>query len=130
MKLRHKTTTAVIGGTQWNEDHTRPRHALGDLPAAVTLDLANGSVQSGTVVGNTAITLPAIPAGMAEHLTLFLTNDDTGPDHAITVQGDTGVSFTWAAGAAPALDGANLARNVLVFTGTDTEGWVGDGASA
>jgi hypothetical protein len=129
VKLRHKTTTATIGQTQWNEDHSLPDHALGNLGAAVTIDLANGAVQTGTVNGNVTITLPAVTAGLSEHLTLILTNDATG-GYAITVQGDAGVGFAWVGGSAPTLSDVASERNVLVFRGTNGEGWIGDGGTA
>lgn len=126
MKLRHKTTTAVIGATQWNEDHSVPIHALGALGATETIDLANGSVQTGTVDANVTITLPAIPAGTTEHLTLILTN--WGGPWAITVESAAG--FVWLTGTAPTLGTATGNRNVLVFRGVDGDGWIGDGGAA
>lgn len=85
MKLRHKTTTAVIGGTQWNEDHVAPVHAIGDLGAAITFDLANGVLQTGNVNVNVTARLPVIPTGQSEHLRLLLTNG-TGGIFAVTFE--------------------------------------------
>jgi hypothetical protein len=126
MKLRHKTTTALIGGTQWNEDHSLPTHSLGSLGSTETIDLANGSVQIGTVDATVTITLPSIPTGTTEHLTLFLTNSGAG--NAITITSAAG--FEWLGGVAPELNDADAARNVLVFRGADGQGWVGDGGEA
>ena len=126
MKLRHKTTTATIGGAQWNEDHSVPIHALGALGSAETIDLANGSVQTGTVDASVMITLPAIPPGTTEHLTLILTN--SGGPWAITVESAAG--FVWLTGTAPTLGTAAGNRNVLVFRGADGSGWIGDGGAA
>ena len=126
MKLRHKTTTATIGGTQWNEDHSVPLYAIGALGAAETIDLANGSVQTGTVDASVTITLPSIPAGTTEHLTLILTN--SGGPWAIAMA--SGAGFEWIGGTAPTLGTATGERNVLVFRGADGEGWVGDGGIA
>lgn len=127
MRLRHKTTTAVITGTQWNEDHALAAAALGALGATHTVDLTSGSVQRGTLDANVTITLPAIPAGTTEHLTLILTNDAT-PGRSITIT--SGAGFDWITGVAPTLDDAASARNILFFRGTDGEGWIGDGGSA
>lgn len=126
MKLRHKTTSAVIGATQWNEDHSVPIHALGALGSAETIDLANGSVQTGAVDANVTITLPAIPAGTAETLRLVLTN--SGGPRAITVESAAG--FVWLHGTAPDLNTADGQRNALVFVGSDGSGWIGDGGKA
>lgn len=122
MRLRHKTTSAVIGGTQWNEDHALAAHALGTLGATVTIDLANGSVQTATLGANLTITLPSVDAGLTEHLTLLLTNDGTaGRSVAIT-------GIKWLTGAAPTFDTAASATNIIVLRGTSA-GWIGDGGS-
>lgn len=121
MRLRHKTTTAVISGAQWNEDHTLAAHALGNIAGAVTIDLANGSVQTGTLTGNVTFTLPAVAAGTTEHLTLILTNDGTA-GRAVTITG-----IQWVGGAAPIFDTAANAKNIIVLRGTNSHGWIGDG---
>ena len=120
MRLRHKTTTAVITGTQWNEDHTLAAHALGNISGAVTIDLANGSVQTGTLTGNVTFTLPTVATGTTEHLTLILTNDGTA-GRAVTITG-----IKWVGGAAPTFDTAAGAENVIVLRGINGA-WIGDG---
>lgn len=120
MRLRHKTTTAVIGGTQWNEDHTLAAHSLGDVSGSVVIDLANGSVQTGTLTGNVTFTLPTVSAGTTEHLTLILTNDGT-VGRAVTITG-----IQWIGGAAPTFDTAASAKNIIVLRGINGT-WVGDG---
>lgn len=121
MRLRHKTTTAVITGTHWNEDHVLAAHALGNISGAVTIDLGNGITQSGTLTGNVTFTLPTLAAGVSEHLTLRLTNDATG-GRAITITG-----IQWLTGTAPAFDTAANAKNAISLNGT-SDGWIGDGA--
>lgn len=120
MRLRHKTTTATISGTQWNEDHTLATHALGNITGAVTIDLANGSVQTGTLTGNVSFTLPAVAAGTTEHLTLILTNDGTA-GRAVTITG-----IQWVGGTAPTFDTAAAAKNIIVLRGINGA-WIGDG---
>ena len=122
MKLRHKTTTAVIAGTQWNEDHTVATHALGTLGATVTIDLANGMLQTATLGANLTITLPSVAAGVTEHLTLLLTNDATA-GRSVTITG-----IQWITGTAPTFDDAANATNIIVLRGTSA-GWIGDGGS-
>ena len=122
MKLRHKTTTAVIAGTQWNEDHTVATHALGTLGATVTIDLANGMLQTATLGANLTITLPSVAAGVTEHLTLLLTNDATA-GRSVTITG-----IQWITGVAPEFDTAANATNIIVLRGTSA-GWIGDGGS-
>lgn len=121
MRLRHATTTAVIGETQWNESHVLATHDLGNISGAVSPTLENGSVQRGTLVGNVTFTLPAVTAGTAEHLTLILTNDATG-GRSITITG-----IQWVTGTAPTFDTAANAKNIIVLRGTNTNGWIGDG---
>lgn len=120
MRLRHKTTTAPIGGAQWNEDHTLAAHALGSITGSVTIDLANGCVQTGTLTGNVTFTLPAVAAGTTEHLTLILTNDGTA-GRAVTITG-----IQWVGGVAPAFDDSANAKNIIVLRGIDGA-WIGDG---
>jgi hypothetical protein len=121
MRLRHATTTATIGATQWNEDHTLAAHALGDITGSVSLTLDNGSVQTGTLTGNVTFTLPTVTAGTTEHLTLILTNDSTAGS-AVTITG-----IQWVGGAAPTFDTAANAKNIIVLRGTNSNGWIGDG---
>jgi hypothetical protein len=121
MRLRHKTTTATITGTQWNEDHTLAAHALGDITGSVSLTLDNGSVQTGTLTGNVTFTLPTVTAGTTEHLTLILTNDSTAGS-AVTITG-----IQWVGGTAPTFDTAAAAKNIIVLRGTNSNGWIGDG---
>ena len=120
MRLRHKTTTAVITGTHWNEDHVLASHDLGNITGSVTIDLANGSVQRGVLTGNVTFTLPTVPAGTAEHLTLILTNDSTA-GRAVTITG-----IQWVGGTAPTFDTAASAKNIIVLRGIDGA-WIGDG---
>jgi len=121
MRLRHKTTTATITGTQWNEDHTLAAHALGNITGSITIDLANGSVQTGTLTGNVTFSLPTVAASTTEHLTLILTNDSTA-GRAVTITG-----IQWVGGAAPTFDTAANAKNIIVLRGTNSNGWIGDG---
>lgn len=120
MRLRHKTTTAVIGSAQWNEDHTLAAHALGNITGAVTIGLANGCVQTGTLTGNVTFTLPAVAAGTTEHLTLILTNDSAA-GRAVTITG-----IQWVGGTAPTFDTAAAAKNIIVLRGINGV-WIGDG---
>lgn len=120
MRLRHKSTTAVIGATQWNEDHVAAAHALGNLTGSVTIDLTHGSVQSGTLTGNVTVTLPTVAAGTTEHLTLILTNDGTA-GRAVTIPG-----IQWVGGAAPTFDTAAAAKNIILLRGINGA-WIGDG---
>ena len=120
MRLRHKTTTATISGPQWNEDHVLASHDLGNITGSVTIDLANGCVQTGTLTGNVTFTLPAVAAGTTEHLTLILTNDATA-GRAVTITG-----IQWVGGAAPTFDTAAAAKNIIVLRGINGA-WIGDG---
>lgn len=122
MKLRHKTTTATIGETQWNEDHTLATHALGTLGATVTIDLANGSLQTATLGANLTITLPSVAANTTEHLTLLLTNDGTA-GRSVTI-----TDIKWVTGTAPTFDTGASKTNIIVLRGTSA-GWIGDGGS-
>lgn len=121
MRLRHKTTTAVITGTQWNEDHVLATHDLGNITGAVSITLENGSVQRGVLTGNLTFTLPTVTAGTAEHMTLILTNDATA-GRAVTITG-----IQWVGGTAPTFDTAANAKNIIVLRGTNANGWIGDG---
>lgn len=121
MRLRHKTTTAVISGPQWNEDHVLASHDLGNISGSVTIDLANGSVQRGVLTGNVTFALPTVPAGTAEHLTLILSNDSTA-GRAVTI-----TLIQWVGGAAPTFDTGANAKNIIVLRGTNSHGWIGDG---
>ena len=121
MRLRHATTTATIGATQWNESHVLATHDLGNITGSVSITLENGSVQRGVLTGNVTFTLPTVPAGTAEHLTLILTNDATA-GRAVTITG-----IQWVGGTAPTLDTAANAKNIIVLRGTNSNGWIGDG---
>lgn len=123
MRLRHKTTTAVIGETQWNESHILAEYSLGNISGTVSITLENGSVQSATLTGNVTFTLPSVAAGTTEHLTLILSNDGTA-GRAVTI---TGVE--WFGGVAPTFDTAASAKNIVVLRGTNS-GWIGDGGKA
>lgn len=114
MRLRHLTTEAVVGGTEWNENHVLAAHSLGSISGSVSITLDNGSVQSGTLTGTTTFTLPSVASGTTEHLTLILGN--TG-SHSITITG-----ATWVTGAAPDLDD----DCIIVLRGT-AAGWIADG---
>ncbi|MFT3758440.1 hypothetical protein [Thauera sp.] len=122
MRLRHKTTTAVIDEPQWNEDHVCALHELGSINGAVSIDLAHGSVQTATLTGNVTLTLPSVAVGTTEHLTLIFANDNAG-GHAVTV-----TSVTWIGGSAPEFSDAANAQNCIVLRGTPG-GWVGDGGT-
>lgn len=121
MRLRHATTTAVIGEAQWNESHVLATHDLGNISGPVSITLENGSVQRGVLTGNVTFTLPTVPAGTAEHLTLILTNDSTA-GRAVTI-----TDIQWVDGAAPTFDTAASAKNIIVLRGTNSNGWIGDG---
>lgn len=120
MRLRHKTTAAVITGTQWNESHVLATHDLGNITGSVSLTLDNGSVQTGTLTGNVTFTLPTVAAGTTEHMTLILTNDATA-GRAVTLTG-----IQWVGGAAPTFDTAASAKNIIVLRGINGA-WIGDG---
>lgn len=120
MRLRHATTTAVIGATQWNESHTLAAHDLGSISGTVSITLENGSVQTSTLTGNVTFTLPAVTSGTTEHLTLILTNDGTA-GRAVTITG-----IQWVGGTAPTFDTAASAKNIIVLRGINGT-WVGDG---
>ena len=121
MRLRHATTTATIGATQWNESHVLATHDLGNITGSVSITLENGSVQTGTLTGNVTFTLPTVAAGTTEHLTLILTNDATA-GRAVTITG-----IQWVGGTAPTFDTDANAKNIIVLRGTNTNGWIGDG---
>lgn len=121
MRLRHATTTATIGATQWNESHVLATHDLGNITGAVSITLENGSVQRGVLAGNVTFTLPTVTAGTAEHLTLILTNDATA-GRAVTITG-----IQWVGSTAPTFDTAAGAKNIIVLRGTNANGWIGDG---
>ena len=120
MRLRHNTTTAVIGEAQWNESHVLAEHDLGNISGPVSIVLENGSVQRGVLTGNVTFTLPAVATGTTEHLTLILTNDDTA-GRAVTITG-----IQWIGGVAPTFDTAANAKNIIILRGTSA-GWIGDG---
>lgn len=120
MRLRHATTTAVIGATQWNESHTLAAHDLGSISGTVSITLENGSVQTSTLTGNVTFTLPAVTSGTTEHLTLILTNDGTA-GRAVTITG-----IQWVGGTAPTFDTAASAKNIIVLRGINGT-WIGDG---
>ena len=121
MRLRHATTTATIGATQWNESHVLATHDLGNITGSVSITLENGSVQRGVLTGSVTFTLPTVPASTAEHLTLILTNDATA-GRAVTITG-----IQWVGGTAPTFDTAASAKNIIVLRGTNSNGWIGDG---
>lgn len=120
MRLRHATTTAVIGAAQWNESHTLAAHDLGSISGTVSITLENGSVQTSTLTGNVTFTLPAVTSGTTEHLTLILTNDGTA-GRAVTITG-----IQWVGGTAPTFDTAASAKNIIVLRGINGT-WIGDG---
>lgn len=120
MRLRHATTTATIGETQWNESHVLAAHALGGRVGTTPITLDNGSVQTATLTGNVTFTLPTVGAGTTEHLTLILSNNATG-GHAVTI---TGVQ--WVGGTAPTFDTSANAQNIIVLRGIGGA-WIGDG---
>ena len=119
----------TLAREKWDEAHSvsLPRHDLGDISGTVSLDLSNGTAQLAQVIGETTLDLPAIPSVTTEHLTLLLTNDATG-GHGISVTAAGG--FAWVTGEAPTFDDSANARNVLVFRGIASEGWIGDGGAA
>jgi len=122
----HATTSASkpLGDAVWDANHnfSVPTHSLGTLGATVTIDLANGSLQTGTLGANLTITLPSVTSGTTEHLTLLLTNDATA-GRSITITG-----IKWVTGAAPTFDDAADATNIITLRGT-AAGWIGDGGS-
>ena len=120
MRLRHNTTTAVIGGAQWNESHVLAEHNLGNISGSVSIVLENGSVQRGVLTGNVTFTLPVVATGTTEHLSLILTNDSTA-GRAVTITG-----IQWIGGIAPTFDTAANAKNIIILRGTSA-GWIGDG---
>lgn len=122
MRLRHATTTATIGETQWNESHVLAAHALGGRVGVTPITLDNGSVQTATLTGNVTFTLPTVGAGTTEHLTLILSNNATG-GHAVTI---TGVQ--WVGGTAPTFDTSANAQNIIVLRGIGGA-WIGDGGN-
>ena len=120
MRLRHNTTTAVIGGAQWNESHVLAEHDLGNISGSVSINLENGSVQSGVLTGNVTFTLPAVASGTTEHLSIILTNDSTA-GRAVIITG-----IQWIGGIAPTFDTAANEKNIIILRGTNA-GWIGDG---
>lgn len=89
--ITHPTPSAdkPLDHAVWDEPHefSIPAHALGNITGAVSIDLANGSVQSATLTGNVTITLPAVGAGVSERITLLLTQDGTG-GRTVTIGGE------------------------------------------
>lgn len=126
LTIDHQTLSATkpLAHAVWDEPHdvSAPTHALGTLGATVTIDLADGTLQTGTLGANLTITLPSVTAGTTEHLTLLLTNDATA-GRSISITG-----IKWITGAAPTFDDAANATNIITLRGTSA-GWIGDGGS-
>lgn len=95
-------------------------YALGSISGSVTLDAANGLVQTATLTGTTTFTPPTVAAGKTLHITLILTNGVSSPAIAI------GGTYAWLHGAAPTFNTASSSQNLLVMRGTPS-GYIVDG---
>lgn len=124
MKILHPSPGEgeKVGQAEWEGGHILPAAALGNLSGTVALSISDGPAQAGVLTGNVTFTLPAVPAGRTEHITLILTNDDDGI--AITVTG-----ALWMGGEAPNLDGSKGAVNVIVLRAIGGQ-WIADGGPA
>lgn len=90
--------TDGTNGTDGADGHILGVHNLGSITGAVTIDLADGYVFTGTLTGDITITWASLPAsGTMQEITLVLTQDATGA-HAITWPGTVlwpgGYAFT------------------------------------
>lgn len=104
------------GANMRNASQCDIAYSLGNISGAVSVSLANGSVQYGTLTGNiTSLTITgeaASPAGNS--LTLYLTQDGTG-SRTLT----TGAGYRTAGGAGLTLSTANGSVDILVFITKD-----------
>lgn len=91
-------------------------HPIGAAAGSVSINLANGSVQTALIGDSVTFDLPSVPTGQAEHLTLLL---DNSAEHAITIAG-----VHWLGGAAPDLSGLCI----IVLRGI-TGVWIADGGA-
>lgn len=98
-------------------------YELGNISGTVALDLDYGSVQTATLTGNTILSLPLLTTSETVALTLILTNDGS---HSIDIVASQG--FFWVGTEAPELNQDDQARNILLFRGAYSEGWIGDGS--
>lgn len=93
-------------------------YAGGNSGASQTLSLANGTIQTWTLTGNCAFTMPTAVAGA--QFTLMLTQDGTGS------RVPTWTTAKWSGGLAPTLSTAASKVDVLSFICWDaTFGWAG-----
>ncbi|MDY0073741.1 MAG: hypothetical protein RBR77_14005 [Thauera sp.] len=124
MKILHPSPGEgeKVGQAEWEGGHILPAAALGNLSGTVALSISDGPAQAGVLTGNVTFTLPAVPAGQTEHITLILTNGDEGI--AITVAG-----ALWIGGEAPDLDDSDEAVNVITLRGIAGQ-WFADGGTA
>lgn len=104
---------------EWTGGHQLLATHLGTISGSVTLDVADGPKQLAEIDDALLLSLPVLPYGVSEQITLILTND--GAEHAVVV---TGVK--WVHGSAPDLDDDDEAQNILIFSGT-SDGWIADG---
>lgn len=118
LNIDHATPSAdkPLAHAVWDEPHdvVVPTHALGSISGSVSIDLTNGSVQTGALTGAVTFALPSVAANTTEHLTLILTNAGT---HAITVTG-----AAWVSGAAP-----DLGNDCIIVLRGTSAGWIADG---
>jgi hypothetical protein len=89
-------------------------HTVGNSGTSTTLSLANGSVQTVTLNGNCAFTMPTAAAGAS--LTLILTQGGTNTA--------TFTGVLWPGGTAPTITATNGKVDVLVFVSNGTS-WFG-----
>jgi hypothetical protein len=97
-------------------------YAIGNSSTAVTIDLANGTVQTVTMTGNCTFTMPTATAGKS--FILICTQDGTGSRTAVFT------SVKWPAGTAPTLTTtATTGVDILTFVANGTS-WFGTYAQA
>jgi len=116
MRIRHGTTTPVIDSTEWNQNHVLAAHDLGSVSGVVAIDPNNGSLQTAMLVGDTTFTLPPVPAGTTENLTLLVRQDFTG-GHIIVLPGAGTV------GDIAPINADSFARSLIFLVGAGSEGW-------
>jgi hypothetical protein len=85
---------------------------------AITIDLANGTVQIITLTGNATITMPTATSGKS--FIMFLKQDGTG-SRTVTWP----ASVKWPAGTAPTLTSTASRADKFVFTAIDGSSWLG-----
>lgn len=113
--LTGATGSAASGTGITLKDYSEQTFGVGNSGTAVTINMANGNIQSLTLTGNVTLSVsnPAA-SGIASSLTLFLTQDSTG---SRTVTWPT--TTKWDSGTAPTLSTAAGAIDVVTLITQD-----------